>query len=171
MLQSAHEEDEDAAITTAATYAQQEQQEQQQQQHQQQQGYPSYEEYEQDDEVNSVEDYYDSGSYITDSEPEYDPRGDMEQGLMDEAGHSRWMEDRVLDLSGGDYYDYEDSTTQSWDDTDSYYNGDQDDAYRHGLVPSLENEDGHEDDDHVPLATFQQKTVSVDATTKAAKCD
>ncbi|KAI8141092.1 DHHC palmitoyltransferase-domain-containing protein [Fennellomyces sp. T-0311] len=65
--------------------------------------------------IDSVEDYYDSGSCVSDDGEESVPRRADEEYQMHPQFHARWMEDRVLDLSGGDYYG---SGSSSWEDDD-----------------------------------------------------
>lgn len=68
--------------------------------------------------MDSVEDYYDSGSCISGDDDLGAPRSDEEHAGVMSDQRARWMENRVMDLSGGDLLDYESGS--SWEtDEDS----------------------------------------------------
>lgn len=118
-----------------------------------------------DDEIDSVEDYYDSGSYITDSDAEVETEQMFEE-------RTQWMQDRVMDLSGGtdeDYYEYD---ANAWDNGEQGILSERQHLMHHHHHHQTETSDDYYDsDDGVPLAAYQQKLSKAPVSGKASKED
>lgn len=114
-----------------------------------------------DDEIDSVEDYYDSGSYVTDSDAELETEQMFEE-------RTQWMQDRVMDLSGGadeDYYEY---GGQAWDDGEQGVPSERQHLMHH-QQGAISDENYYDSDDGVPLAAYQQTKFKAPAPALSGK--
>lgn len=122
------------------------------------------------DEVDSVEDYYDSGSCISEEEVEYTHYyDDLEQQQRQQLypmHDTRWMESKVYDLSGGDYYD---DSGSSWDEAEDQDHRRPMVSRKHYPAPV---DDDHVDEDNVPLMPYpKEKSRPLPPTHKDVKED
>lgn len=123
------------------------------------------------DEVDSVEDYYDSGSCISEEEVEYTHYyDDLEQQQRQQLyPDTRWMENKVYDLSGGDYY--EDSGS-SWDEEDDRDHRRPMVSRKHYPAPVDDDNIDEEEEDNVPLMPYpKERSRPLPTTHKVVKED
>ncbi|CDS04752.1 hypothetical protein LRAMOSA07282 [Lichtheimia ramosa] len=124
------------------------------------------------DEVDSVEDYYDSGSCISEEEVEYTHYyDDLEQQQRQQLypmHDTRWMESKVYDLSGGDYYD---DSGSSWDEAEDQDHRRPMVSRKHYPAP-VDDDHVDEDEDNVPLMPYpKEKSRPLPPTHKDVKED